>query len=227
MFYVREVLKRTMDPEDLRRGLKVISSLDLELQAAAEAAVRQRVDELRGQAVNNGALVALRPDTGEILAMVGSYDFYDVGIDGQVNVALAARQPGSAFKPFTYATAFASGKWTPASLIHDRAIEYDQPGVVAAERQFKPRNYDDKWHGYLTLREALANSHNIPAVILMDRVGAGRVIETARAMGITTYLPPVLSLTLGSGEYGCWRWRVPMRCLRITGCTTTAAQFSA
>ena len=84
-------------------------------------------------------------------------------------------------------------------MIHDRAIEYDQPGVVFAERQFKPRNYDEKWHGYLTLREALANSHNIPAVILMDRVGAGRVIETARAMGITTYLPPVLSLTLGSG----------------------------
>ena len=199
VFYVREVLKRTIAPEDLRRGLKVISSLDLDLQAAAEAAVRQHVNELQGRDVNNGSLVALRPDTGEILAMVGSYDFYDVEIDGQVNVALAARQPGSAFKPFTYATAFASGKWTPASLIHDRAIEYDLPGTVPEERQFKPRNYDYKWHGYLTLREALANSHNIPAVLLLDRVGAGRVIETARAMGITTHLPPVLSLTLGSG----------------------------
>ncbi len=199
VFYVREVLKRTFAPEDLRRGLKVITSLDLDLQAAAEAAVRQRVDELQDRAVNNGALVALRPDTGEILAMVGSYDFYDVEIDGQVNVTLAARQPGSAFKPFTYATALASGKWTPASLIHDRAIEYELPGAAPEERRFKPRNYDDKWHGYLTLREALANSHNIPAVLLLDRVGAGRVIETARSMGITTYLPPVLSLTLGSG----------------------------
>ena len=199
VFYVREVLKRTLEPEVLRRGLKVITSLDLELQAAAEAAVRQRVDELQGRAVNNGALVALQAETGEILAMVGSYDFYDVDIDGQVNVTVAERQPGSAFKPFTYATALASGKWTPASLIHDRAIEYELSAADPSERQFKPRNYDDDWHGYLTLREALANSHNIPAVILLDRVGVGRVIETARTMGITTYLPPVLSLTLGSG----------------------------
>lgn len=199
VFYVREVLKRTFDPEDLRRGLKVITSLDLDLQASAEAAVRKRVDELTERDVNNGSLVALRPETGEILAMVGSYDFYNVDIDGQVNVALASRQPGSAFKPFTYATALASGKWTPASLIHDRAIEYELPASDPDEQQFKPRNYDDKWHGYLTLREALANSHNIPAVILLDRVGAGRVVQTARSMGITTPLPPVLSLTLGSG----------------------------
>ena len=138
VFYVREVLKRMFAPEDLYRGLKVITSLDLDFQAAAEAAVRQRVDELQDRDVNNGALVALRPDTGEILAMVGSYDFYNIEIDGQVNVTLAERQPGSAFKPFTYASAFASGKWTPASLIHDRAIEYELPGAEPKERQFKP-----------------------------------------------------------------------------------------
>lgn len=199
VFYVRQVLKRTFSPEDLRRGLKVITSLDLNLQATAEAVVRRRVDELKDRDVNNGSLVAVRPDTGEILAMVGSYDFYDIEIDGQVNVVLASRQPGSAFKPFTYATALASGKWTPASLINDREIEYKLPASDPKERQFTPRNYDEKWHGYLTLREALANSINIPAVILLDRVGAGRVIQTARAMGITTHLPPVLSLTLGSG----------------------------
>jgi membrane peptidoglycan carboxypeptidase len=147
--------------------------------------------------VNNGSLVAIRPQTGEILAMVGSYDYYNRAIDGQVNVATALRQPGSSFKPFTYATAFGSRKWAPSSTVVDQPIS--RPDVGSKTGVYRPVNYDGKFHGVVSLRSALANSYNIPAVLVQEAVGTKEVIKTARTMGIQTELPEVMSLTLGAG----------------------------
>ena len=196
-FYVKEQLQQRINPEVLRGGLKVITSLDYDLQMQAQAIVAKRVKQLKGLIVNNGSLVALDPRTGEILAMVGSADYYDKSIDGQVNVATALRQPGSAFKPITYATAFATKKWGPATVVVDQPIT--RPDPTAKNGLYKPQNYDEKFHGPVTLRTALANSYNIPALIVQETVGTREVIKTARAMGISTDLPEVQSLTLGAG----------------------------
>ena len=196
-FFVKEQLQQQVNPEVLRGGLKVITTLDLGMQETAQTVVQNRVRQLRGQRVNNGALVALNPATGEVLAMVGSYDYYNQAIDGQVNVATAQRQPGSSFKPFTYATAFATKRWTPASTVLDAPITWPDPGSRTGV--YRPANYDEKWHGSPTLRSALANSYNIPALLVQEAAGTQEVIKTARALGVTTELPAVRSLTLGAG----------------------------
>ncbi len=196
-FYIKKLLQEQFPPDVLARGLKVITTLDLNLQERGQEIVRRRVDQIRWQRVNNGALVALSPQTGEILAMVGSYDYHKKEIDGEVNVALALRQPGSSFKLFTYATAFATGKWSPATPVTDQPII--RPDFTARDGAYRPKNYDDRFHGTMTLRQALANSYNIPAVLVQEAVGTREVIKTARAMGITTELPEVRSLTLGAG----------------------------
>ncbi|HET7770936.1 MAG TPA: PBP1A family penicillin-binding protein [Chloroflexota bacterium] len=196
-FYAKERLLQKLGPEQVRLGLRVITTLDVQMQERGEEIVRRRVDEIRWQHVNNGSLVALDPRTGEILAMVGSYDYYLEWIDGKVNVATAQRQPGSSFKPFTYATAFATRKFHPASQVIDEPIsrqDFGSPGGF-----YRPVNYDGGWHGTVTLRGALANSYNIPAVLLQDAVGTPNLITTARKLGITTDLPAVPSLTLGAG----------------------------
>lgn len=196
-FFVKEQLQQRVNPEVLRGGLQVITTLDVEMQDRAQEIVRRRVRELRPQRVNNGSLVAINPKTGEILSMVGSYDYYNKEIDGQVNVATAVRQPGSSFKPFTYAAAFTSKKWTPASTVVDQPIT--RPDPTSRTGKYQPMNYDLKWHGTVTLRSALANSYNIPALLVQESVGTKEVIKTARALGITTELPEVMSLTLGAG----------------------------
>jgi 1A family penicillin-binding protein len=197
VFFAKERLLPWMGTEQARQGLKVITTLDVDLQERAQEIVRRRVDEIRWQHVNNGALVAINPRTGEILVMVGSYDYGDELIDGQVNVATALRQPGSSFKPFTYATAFASQRYFPASEVVDEPLNRRDPS--SATGYYRPVNYDGRWHGTLTLRSALANSYNIPALVLQDAIGARAVITTARKMGLTTDLPEVPSLTLGAG----------------------------
>jgi 1A family penicillin-binding protein len=196
-FFVRDLLRQRINPEVLRNGLKVITTLDMDAQRRAENIVRSRVDQIRWQHVNNGALVAIHPETGEILAMVGSYDYYNKAIDGQVNVATALRQPGSSFKVFTYGTAFASKKWVPSTTLVDQPIVW--PDIGSPGGVYKPMNYDLKWHGVVTLRTAFANSLNIPALLVQREMGTQEVIKTARAMGITTDLPEVMSLTLGAG----------------------------
>jgi 1A family penicillin-binding protein len=197
-FYVKEQLQQRVNPEVLRGGLKVITSLDLDMQTQAQQIVAKRVRQLRGLIVNNGALVAIDPKTGQILAMVGSADYYNKDIDGQVNVATALRQPGSSFKPITYATAFATKKWVPTTSVLDQPITRADPS--AKNGLYKPQNYDEKFHGVVTLRTALANSYNIPALLVQEAVGTKEVIKTARSMGITTDLPEVQSLTLGAGS---------------------------
>jgi 1A family penicillin-binding protein len=196
-FYVKDQLQQRVNPDVLRGGLKVVTTLDLDMQTQGQQIVAKRVRQLRGLIVNNGALVALDPKTGGILAMVGSADYYNQDIDGQVNVATAPRQPGSSFKPITYATAFATKKWSPATTVVDQPIT--RPDPSAKNGLYRPQNYDQKFHGTVTLRSALANSYNIPAVLVQEAVGTKEVIKTARAMGITTDLPEVMSLTLGAG----------------------------
>jgi len=196
-FFVRDQLQQQINPDILRSGLKVYTTVDWDMQAKAQDIVRRRVDAIRYQHVNNGSMVVINPKTGEILAMVGSYDYYNKAIDGQVNVATALRQPGSSFKAFTYATAFGSRRWSPGSVVTDAPIQ--RPDIGSPTGWYRPRNYDEKFHGVVSFRSALANSYNIPAVLVQEAVGTKEVIKTARAMGITTDLPEVMSLTLGAG----------------------------
>jgi hypothetical protein len=171
------------------------------MQTAAQEIVAARVAELQPQFdLSNAALVALRPGTSEILAMVGSANFDDASIDGQVNVAISPRQPGSAIKPTLYAAAFEDTHISPASVIWDVPVTY----TVSAGNVYTPVNYDLKFHGPVTARTALANSYNIPAVKLLDAVGVGRMLEIAQAMGLRSLTEDEhyygLSLTLGGGE---------------------------
>ncbi len=202
---VRSDIEQRYGPELLYRGgLQIYTSLDPRLQSEAEAQVRQGVAELQGRRVSNGALVALNPRSGEILAMVGSVDFNDVEISGQVNVALSPRQPGSTIKPFTYLATFerAEGWWTPATLIDDVRTEFDDgPG----RPPYVPVNYDGRDHGRISVRAALARSYNIPAVKALQLVGVDALLRVAERFGMTTLTrpghPPYgLALTLGGGE---------------------------
>lgn len=196
--FIRETLERNYGPDMLYRGgLRVVTSLDPYWQAEAQRIVRARVAELKARDASNAAVVMLSPDN-QILAMVGSAHFNDPAIDGQVNVALAPRQPGSALKPIVYAAALQRG-WTPATTILDEPTTFTlSDGTV-----YEPRNYDDSWHGPQTVRMALANSLNIPAVKAMQFVGIDAFVQQAHALGITTLNDPSqygLALVLGAGE---------------------------
>jgi penicillin-binding protein 1C len=184
-----------------RSGLQITTTLDLPMQTLAQELVATRVAQLQPQFdLSNAALVALRPGSGEILAMVGSADFDDVRIDGQVNVAVSPRQPGSAIKPMLYATAFEDTLLSPASVIWDVPVTY----TVSAGNVYVPANYDRQFHGPVTARTALASSYNIPAVKLLDAVTVGRMLENSQAMGLKSLTRDQdwygLSLTLGGGE---------------------------
>ncbi len=199
--YVKGILEERYGPEVVNRGgLTVYTTLDLRFQQLAEQAVRSKLAELRQRNAHNAALVAMKPGTGEILAMVGSADFYDESIDGQVNVADSERQPGSSFKPIVYAAAFTKG-WGPGTVVLD-----DRTGFPGGPRGtlWYPRNYDGRYHGYVTLRSALANSYNIPAVKVLQFVRVADAIDLAHRMGITGLNRGLswygLSLVLGGGE---------------------------
>jgi 1A family penicillin-binding protein len=202
---VRSQIEQLYGPELLYRGgLQVYTSLDPRLQAEAERQVQAGVAELQGRNVSNGALVAQDPRSGEILALVGSADFDNAEIDGQVNVALSPRQPGSTIKPFTYLATFERSDdwWTPVTLIDDVRTEFDDgPG----RPPYVPVNYDGREHGRVSVRAALANSYNIPAVKALQHVGVDALMRVAERFGMATLTrpdhPPYgLALTLGGGE---------------------------
>lgn len=198
VFYIRQLLEQHYGPDVMYGGgLRVVTSLDIGWQTEAQRIVRQRVGELRDRNASNGAAVILS-DSNEILAMVGSADYNDPSIDGEVNVALAPRQPGSALKPVAYAAAMRRG-WTPATVLWDEPTQFKlDNGQV-----YEPRNYDDSWHGPQRVRMALANSLNIPAVKAMEYVGVENFVEQAHTMGITTLNDPAqygLAMVLGAGE---------------------------
>ena len=200
--YVVRQLDRSWGEGYVRRaGFHIYTTIDLALQETAQQIVFQKVAALQPRFdMNNGALVALKPGTAEILAMVGSVDFRNKEIDGQVNVAVSPRQPGSAIKPLLYATAFNDNLISPATVIWDTPLTY----TISKVEQYKPVNYDRKFHGPVTARAALANSYNVPAVKLLDAVSVERMLETARSMGVRSLHRGTdwygLSLTLGGGE---------------------------
>jgi 1A family penicillin-binding protein len=197
--YIRKLLEDKYGTEMVYRGgLRVYTTLDLGMQETAQEIAQQRVAELADRAVRNAAVVSLSPQTGEILVMLGSVDFWDEEIDGQVNVALALRQPGSSIKPVNYLAAFEKG-WTAATLIMDVRTEFPNP----PNPPYVPKNYDGREHGPVLVRQALACSYNIPAVKTLQFVGVPDMMAMARRLGITTFTDPErygLSLTLGGGE---------------------------
>ena len=175
-------------------GLKVTTSLDLDLQTKAEDIVRKRVASFGSSGVNNGAMVAMDPRSGEILAYVGSADYNNKTIDGNVdnvsNLGGVPRQPGSSFKPYVYLTAFADG-YTPSSIVDD--TQGNIAGTVF-------HDFDNRSEGNITIRKALVESRNIPAIKLLKDLGYPRVFQTARSVGITTDLKPELGTAIGSSE---------------------------
>ncbi|HXF64350.1 MAG TPA: transglycosylase domain-containing protein [Caldilineaceae bacterium] len=204
--YVLDQVKREFntaeDPYFIwKRGLTIYTTLDVELQQYAEQVAREQVARLteQGKNANNAAVVAIKNDTGEILAMVGSLDYNNEEIDGQVNVAISERQPGSSFKPYVYLTALQEGM-TAATMILDVATAFPQ----ADGTYYRPENYDRQYHGPVSLRNALARSYNIPAIRVMNQVGVADALRLAHRMGINGLNRGLeyygLSLVLGGGE---------------------------
>jgi 1A family penicillin-binding protein len=196
--YVRAQLETQYGAEALYRGgYHVYTTLDLDLQRQAQQIASQHVATLQERNASNAALVALDPNTGEILAMVGSVNFDDAAISGQVNVATRLRQPGSTIKPLTYLAAFERG-WTPSTLLMDLRQSFPD----GANPPYIPKNYDEQEWGPISLRVALASSRNIPAVSTLHQVGLPALLEVAQRLGIQSLTRPDygLSLTLGGGE---------------------------
>jgi len=184
-----------------KKGVTVYTTLDVDLQKYAEKVAREQIATLQSQGknVSNASVVAIKPDTGEILAMVGSLDYNNDDIDGQVNVALAERQPGSSFKPYVYLTGLLQGM-TPATMILDVRTAFQQ----ADGTTYVPENYDRRYRGPVSLRSALAQSLNVPAIRVMDRVGVANALRTAHRLGINGLNRGLnyygLNLVLGGGE---------------------------
>ncbi|MCL4869965.1 MAG: transglycosylase domain-containing protein [Anaerolineae bacterium] len=201
VLYVQNFLERRYGPDALiKGGWQITTSLDLNIQHFSEQAAREWISlHQANHNVNNASIVVMKPGTGEILAMVGSLNYFDASIDGQVNVALMPRQPGSSFKPITYAAALEHG-WTTGSVIWDVPIKVDLGGGELMQ----PRNYSGNFHGPILLRDALANSYNIPPLQIMRDIGIPTVIATGRRMGVESLREQPgyygLSLTLGGGE---------------------------
>lgn len=210
VFYIRELLEEKYGADVVTQGLKVITTIDADLQHTAESIVYQYAleNEKRFNA-SNAALVAIDPKTGQILAMVGSRNYFDTNIDGNYNVALAERQPGSSFKPFVYATALSKG-YTPQTIVFDSPTQFSTACAVSDNFNneypcYAPGNYDDKFRGPMTFTTALAQSINVPAVKTMYLAGIDNVLDLASRMGITTVgsIPKnerSLALALGAGE---------------------------
>jgi len=199
VMYIREKLIEEYNEEVVQKGgLIVKTTLDLNIQTLAEKVVDEELTKLKNLNVGNAAVVVLNPKNGEILAMVGSKDYFDTTTGGNVNVTTRLRQPGSSIKVVNYAVALSSGL-TLASVIEDSPITFTVPG----QKPYSPKNYDGEFRGKITVRQALAESRNIPAVKILASVGVSKMIEMGQKMGITTWDDPSrfgLSLTLGGGE---------------------------
>ena len=223
VMYVQDLLTEQLGADRLRLGgLRVYTTLDLDLQRQAEAMIRRRLDQLtcrtpgvcddfspRNRRVDNAAAVVLDSHSGEILTMVGSPDYFSRAISGNVNAALSLRQPGSAIKPFTYAAAL-DPRWsgragqpalTPATVLPDLPTAFKVKNVDGAWAAYRPLNYDRTFHGPVSVRTALANSYNIPAVAVLERIGVETLRALASAAGIRTFTGRYgLALTLGGGD---------------------------
>ncbi len=208
VFYIRDYLIEKYGEESLaERGLKVITTLDWELQEKAEEIVKEKaLFNAKTYNAENASLVAADPTNGDILVMVGSRDYFDTEIDGNYNIALAERQPGSSFKPFVYAAAFKKG-YTPDTVVFDLKTQFSTAcapdNFTSVDNCYSPENYDHKFRGPVSFRNALAQSLNIPAVKVLYLAGIPESIKLARSLGITTLIDPNkygLTLVLGGGE---------------------------
>lgn len=223
-FYVWNLVEQKYGPEVLYSGLTITTTLDLDLTRTAETIIRHRlqeiVDDHNGPAHNatNAALVALDPHTGQVLALVGSPDYGNASIAGAINMAIAPRQPGSALKPIAYAAAFSPElcstntpitnnqllvssdcPWTPATMMMDVRTAF----VTKEGYSYVPQNYDRAFHGPVFVREALAGSLNLPAVLTLEHIGLPTFLRLASRMGLTTLADADrfgLALALGGGE---------------------------
>jgi 1A family penicillin-binding protein len=201
VMYVKEILTERYGQRMVEQGgLRVITTLDLEMQKIAEEAVSWGVERNKIFRASNASLVALDGKTNQILAMVGSRNFFDEEYEGQVNVALRPRQPGSSFKPVVYAAAFKKG-YTPETILFDVETNFGPSGPE--KKDYIPHNYDDKERGPVTIRQALAGSLNIPAVKTLYLTGLNNVLDLADQMGYTTLKDRSrygLALVLGGAE---------------------------
>ncbi|HEU5090328.1 MAG TPA: penicillin-binding transpeptidase domain-containing protein, partial [Roseiflexaceae bacterium] len=210
VFYIRKQLEDRYGPQFANQGLSVYTSIDLDLQNMVQQKAAERIAELKERNIHNAAVVVMQPNTGEILAMVGSIDYNSVVptptpgakgnvLDGQVNVTVRERQPGSALKPFTYLSAMESGA-TPASVFWDVPTRFPLTG----NEWYEPKNYNGRWNGPVRMRTALANSLNMPAVLALKFAGIDHTIDLLHRAGITTLQRGAnyygLALTLGGGE---------------------------
>lgn len=223
VMFVQDLALQRIGLERLRAGgLRIVTSLDLDLQLQAERAVRYRVDLLNcrlpglcdattdpNRRVDNAAALILDAHSGDILSMVGSPNYFDAQIRGNVNAALAMRQPGSAIKPLTYAAAL-DPQWmeprglmplTPATILPDLPATFYVRDEQGGNVPYQPVNYNRRYHGPVSVRTALASSYNIPAVRVLDAIGVETLQQLASAAGITTFTREAgLALTLGGGE---------------------------
>ena len=198
VFYVKSELEDLYGIKQVEEGgFKVLTTLDLDIQQEAEKILTEELEKIKNLNVSNGAILITRPTTGEIIAMVGSADYHALPY-GAFNVTTALRQPGSSIKPIMYSLAL-DRNFTSATIIDDSPITFPLPGG----RSYKPVNYDGRFHGRVTLRLALANSFNVPAVKVLNSIGVDNFIRQAERMGIGTWNDPSrfgLALTLGGGE---------------------------
>ncbi len=197
VMYIRDLLTKKYGLEMVEKGgLRVTTSLDLDLQQKAQEIVADEVSKAEALSLSNGAALITNPKTGEILAMVGSKDYSDTN-GGAVNLTTSLRQPGSSIKIVTYSAALSNG-FTAATILDDSPVSFASAGTA-----YSPVNYDGKFRGRVSLRIALANSLNIPAVKILDKIGVSNMGALAKKMGITTWNNPEnygLSLTLGAAE---------------------------
>lgn len=202
VMFIRDMLVNKLGEQKVTEGgLDVITTLDLDMQNKAQEIVSSQIDKIKNKYnIHSAGAVITNPKTGEVLAMVGSPNYFDVGNKGYVNAVTALRQPGSSIKAVNYSYALDKAGYTPTSVIDDSPVAYKTPG---SKEVYTPKNYDGNFHGRVTLRSALANSYNIPAVKVLNSYGVNNMIEEGRLMGIKSWenMPPVgLSLTLGSVE---------------------------
>lgn len=195
VFYIKELLDQEYGERVVDQGgLRVTTTLDMNLQLIAEETLKKYRDRLKVGGAKNASLVAINPKNGDIVSMVGSIDYFDTDIDGNVNVSIRKRSPGSSIKPFVYAAIFQKG-YRPETILVDAETDFGQG--------YTPKNYDLGQRGPVSIRSALANSFNIPAVQTLYLAGVNYTVALAQKMGLTTLTDPDrygLSLVLGGGE---------------------------
>ena len=201
VFYVKDQIENEYGSKIIDQGVKIKTTLSLDVQQKAEKIVKEEIEKLKDFNATNASVVILDSKTGEILSMIGSYDFNDEKF-GKFNASLGLRQPGSAMKPFTYGLAFEKG-YTPSTIFMDVKTTFPDQGT----EDYIPVNYDGKFRGPVQLRFALGNSVNLPAVKLLAVLGLRDFLSKLNDLGLTTFAPSQenlkrfgLSLTLGGGE---------------------------